>query len=305
MKLGILVVYLIDEGVDWLLDKHLIHLSKTRTSMEFRLYAAANRLHKRHIDILRNHDFVEVVNLPNVPSRMNAEHGTYLDLLAEYAIREGCDFICTFDVDSWPIREDWPDRTVRMLEDHGVRLAAVLRAENGDHLLPHPSFTFLDVTLLQDPLCRFWPSPSAGTREAEAFLTRAGQRVDTGFGLAYCLARNNLNWIKLLRSNSFDHHYLMAGIYHDLIFHLGASSRRKKFFSLDHETWATTLVRPVSCLPWAWRAATPIIEFLERLYEPRIYRENEKIYQTILSGLRSDERGFYEKLSQTWAMLLS
>jgi hypothetical protein len=60
-----------------------------------------------------------------------------------------------------------------------------------------------------------------------------GQRPDTGVGVSETIHRHNLNWIRLKRTNIINDDLLFAGIYGDLIFHFGSTSRNIKYNGAD------------------------------------------------------------------------
>jgi hypothetical protein len=128
----------------------------TQKFMEFSACAAINRLPPTFHSALRSHDFIKIVDLPASQERESAEHGTYLDMLAAVAIADGCDWISTFDVDSWPLRDDWIKVVYGLLTKCGAVGASVLRTENADTVLPHPSFSFFGSKIFRDPQCRYW-----------------------------------------------------------------------------------------------------------------------------------------------------
>jgi hypothetical protein len=295
MKLGILVVYLVSPEAGWVLEKHLEHLAKTKPFMSFRIYAAVHKLEDRYRSMLRRFDFVKVIDLPPKSLRGSEEHGTYLDMLAAHAVRDGCDFVCTFDVDSWPICDDWIEVSWNLITQNRAVAAAILRAENGDTVLPHPSFIFIQANLFHHAECRFWVTESDMRDDMRAFGKSNNQRIDTGFGLGYFLHKQGLDWVKLRRSNRKDYHYVMAGVYNDLIFHLGAGAR-KKMFARDNEPWSERITRPLCSVPMIWRYRQKMITLLETLHTPSLYERNQVIFDNIVSKINSDESAFYRDL---------
>jgi hypothetical protein len=299
MKLGILVVYLVSPEAEWILEKHLEHLAKTKPFMSFRVYAAVHRLEDRYRSMLRRFDFIEVIDhgpLPAESLRGGGEHGTYLDMLAAHAVSDGCDFVCTYDVDSWPICDDWIEVSWNLITQNRAVAAAILRAENGDTVLPHPSFCFIRANLFHHAECRFWVTESDMRDDMRAFGESNNQRIDTGFGLGYFLHEQKLDWVKLLRSNKKDYHYLMAGVYNDLIFHLGAGSRKKRFFARDKEPWSERITRPLCSVPRIWRYRQKLTTLLETVHTPSLYKRHQVIFDTIVSKINSNENAFYREL---------
>jgi hypothetical protein len=67
------------------------------------------------------------------------------------------------------------------------------------------------------------------------------QRVDTGIGYGYALWKSGEPWLRLTRSNARDYHFLLAGIYGHVFFHLGAAAREPTFYR-DYRRWPTLRV---------------------------------------------------------------
>ena len=108
-------------------------------------------------------------------------------------------------------------------------VAAVLRRENGDVCLPAPvGHRAHPRVRRRRTRCRSRPTPTA-RREFRRFLRESGQRADTGIRIAHTLWAGSLPWARLLRTNAVDVHPVIAGIYGDCIFHLGAGSRLALF----------------------------------------------------------------------------
>ena len=60
--------------------------------------------------------------------------------------------------------------------------------------------------------------------------------VDAGADISAYLEKLGLAWKPLLRSNAFDYHPLIAGIYDDRIYHHAAGSRQPHF-RINRERW--------------------------------------------------------------------
>jgi hypothetical protein len=67
-------------------------------------------------------------------------------------------------------------------------------------------------------------------------LAETGQRPDSGIGIGFSLWLTKTQWTPLTRSNTINDHFLLAGIYGDLIFHLGAMSWADRDFRKDRDT---------------------------------------------------------------------
>ena len=160
--------------------------------------------------------------------RGSREHGYYLDLLARRALDAGVSHICTLDVDSFPVRDDWVRVTVDALPEASA-LAGSCGSENGDSALPHPSCTMAHRSTSSSGSRRASrPTPTARPSSA-AFLRATGQRADTGIRLGQSSGRADLAVGAAAPHERADPHYLMGGIYADAFFHLGGIGRGKVF----------------------------------------------------------------------------
>lgn len=300
MKLGILVVYQVNPNQEWILDFHLRHLKDTQAVrfQEITIYAATSRLLPKYKEILLREDMVKLVDVPYTNARQGAEHGASLDILVRAAIQDNCDYIATFDVDSWPLRDDWPDICVKRMEDERAIATGVLRAENGDSVLCHPSFTFIDAKAFRDPACKFWIAREHRGQDEIAFFEDNYQVYDTGGSLTYSLHKNNAKWIPLLRTNKKNLHTLLGGIYGDLIFHLGSGSRPLAPFRFERKRLAFRLLAQMGM----FREQHPRVF---NLFVFRIaYRQIEKItlqgtvnsFDAICLRLKTEEQSFYDFL---------
>lgn len=267
LRVGICVVYLVDQPFDFLLEAHLAQIERCSGDIPIRVYAAVNRLESHHVERLKRYDFVTICDLPDTDARSSFEHAFYLDHLVGRAIRGGASHICTLDVDSFPISKDWLSAPIAALEG-GSSLVGILRRENGDIAAPHPSFMLFPTEFHT----RYRPtfSPLANNRTAIAFRERTGQRLDTAAGYALVLDRYRLPWTKMLRSNVRNVHPLLGGIYDGRIFHFGGGNR-DKVFSVDVREARET--RPSATLEELW---------------PDIAARNHQIALNMLNAMQSD-----------------
>jgi hypothetical protein len=231
MKLGIVVVYLVSEGMRPLLDLHLRKIDEN-TSCPYTIYGTALRLPPVHEQVLERNPRVRLVSGPtpyedrDPDQSSGSENAYYLDRLVDAALTDGVTHLCTLHVDSFPVRKDWVEYLLGQIDDTAP-LAAVLRRENGDTLLPMPCCLFTTREFQASARPRFMISRELEESEAFRAFSSDGRDAerDTGFGYAFALHRNGLQWHRMLRSNDHDDHYLLAGIYDDVVFHLGAAAR--------------------------------------------------------------------------------
>jgi len=293
VKLGIAVVYFYSENDLWILKLHLNEI-KTNTTENYTIYAAANRLSEKYKDILENTSNLEIVELPNITETGAKEHGKYLDSLLRYAINDGCTHLCTLDCDSWPTQMGWDNTLINLMSSNNVELAAVLRTELGDKWLPHPCGLMIKKEFIKKYDPKMWPK--LGTKDFQLFIDKTQQRLDTGIGFGYILWKYNLEWLKLERINIINEHYLMAGIYENGIFHLGATSRLKIFYKEFNNTWARKTTSFLTKVPILWRYKQKIEYKLLNIFPPRINFNNLKISNKINKHLQDNPKIFYKKL---------
>lgn len=292
MRLGILVVYFLTDADIPLLRLHLQAI-RTHTELPFRIYGAANRVSEAVRAILLSTDLVDMVDVVHCPYTGSREHSCYLDQLAAHACADGVTHLCTLDVDSFPIHTGWATLLAGRLSKT-TPLAAILRTENGDSTLPHPSCMFFtrDFYLSLQP--RFYPEAEILARpEVSAFLCRARQLPDSGIGFSLTLANAGLDWIPLRRSNAVDEHFLLAGIYGGLIFHLGAMGWTGRVFRRDKQH--SRLHRLAHRLQKG-HFLTRVSRTLERAAAAWISKCNNRIYTAIRARLLADPESYFSYL---------
>ncbi|MGZ4678243.1 MAG: hypothetical protein ACXVKA_04040 [Acidimicrobiia bacterium] len=296
--LGILLVcYLKDDDDLPLLELHLDRVAK-HTQQPTTVFAAANRASPAARALLDAHPNVVVCHNPDTDVRGSREHGYHLDLLVHRALAAGVSHVCTLDVDSFPIRDDWVEIVAAQMPA-ASGLAAILRVENGDSELPHPSCTFATREFFE----RFSPSfspDSDGTPEFRAFLRSTGQRADTGIRLGYALWAAGLPWGKLLRTNVVNPHYLMAGIYSDAVFHLGGIGRGKVFRKDLEGSTVHRLTRPLERLPVGSGAVAnmkrSVLHRLRGKKEDELAEQNRSVFTLLRGWVLSDPDGLIATL---------
>ena len=306
MKLGLFAVYLLKDQAGPLLQLHLDWITR-HTRVPYTIYGAPLRLKPSFRDQLLQHPRVKLVEVPPVAEpNISREHAYYLDRLVEAAMHDGVTHLCALHVDSFPVRDGWAEELAAQIQGDCIG-AAILRAENGDRILPHPS-GFLFSRAFQE---RFQPrffAPPAVTASAsyQDFKARYRSEMDSGFGYAFAIHRHKLKWKPLLRSNRHNDHYLMAGVYGDTFFHLGAAARTERRFRGDyrgqgaswHVRWVRAAERAGRWLPEALRCRlangslnrTRLLEAAEAANHACF----ERIYQRLL-----DDPDRYLKLLRT------
>ena len=296
-RVGILVVYYLRSDEDLpILQLHLDRIAR-HTQSRFTVYAAANRVSAAAIELLDARPWVQRCQIPESDQRGSREHGYYLDALADRAWADGMDRIVTLDVDSFPIADDW----MRRLDDsvaRGSGVAGILRTENGDSALPHPSCTAIDAAFF----ARYRPSFSPDsdfTPEFRRFLRATHQAGDTGLGLARVLWSNHIEWTKLYRTNAVDLHPVIAGVYLDCIFHLagvasGSIFRRDLATSSVHRLTDPLERIPLPSRLGSWKQAQ--VRRLRAGAERSIVDRNRGAYRDARERLLADPDGFFAYL---------
>ena len=145
---------------------------------------------------------------------------------------------------------------------------------------------------------KFWPDIELRSNtDFNDFMTRTGQRLDTGIGFGFIVWKYQLKWKKLLRSNTINDHHLMSGIYEDMIYHVGASSRARKVFQGDlADTWVKKLRYFIVSLPFFWRFADIVEISLLNLFPPTALVHNRKAFKKIEKRLNADPESYYRYL---------
>jgi hypothetical protein len=169
-----------------------------------------------HERILREHDRVEVFT---DPEGRHMSHAAALDLLVERA--EGAEFVVTLDTDAFPVADRWLQELTGALRD-GAALAGIYR----DEMMPdiRPFIHVSGLCIRRDTLLGLDVS----------FARDRGQ--DTGQNITDALTARGERLHPLRRSNRRNFHFLIGGLYGDLLYHHGAGSRHAKFWtSIDVE----------------------------------------------------------------------
>ncbi len=184
------------------------HLRK-HTPSGYTVYGYGNELLPSHEDFLRSCPEVEYIPGKDVP-RGHAVHVWPLrNWLTRVAIKRHR-YIVHLDSDAFPVHDDWL-RCLSLLSEESP-VVAVQRLENGD---THSDRCFLAFT--RDEFRR------------HAFDFSSVGVVDAGGGISKELEESGYRWTALTRSNAFDYHPLISGIYADLIYHHAAGSRPPRF----------------------------------------------------------------------------
>lgn len=301
MKLGLAVVYLVKEDSEPLLRIHLERIRR-HTSVPWVIHGTALRLPESFRHHLESPDLRLHTITPPTEVLAHVEHSFLLTELLDRADDDGCTHLCTLHVDSFPLMDGWAEAMAGRLTAQAP-VVAVMEEQEGDTMArPNLCGMMTSAEFWRAARPHFLPSPQLEASEAwRAFMQRHGQHVThSGVGLGYELEQAGLTWTPLRRTNSRTRHPVLAGIYGNLLFHLGAATRTKNFMSDTSPTPEPAFMRFRRRLagrvrPWVprWlrRRARPLLP-LAHLYDQRPQRRNEEIFQTIRTELFADPDAF-------------
>ncbi|MEP6623256.1 MAG: hypothetical protein ABJC79_02355 [Acidimicrobiia bacterium] len=296
-RVGILVVYYLRSDDDLpILALHLDHVAR-HTRRPFMVYGVANRVTPAARELLEQHDWLRLCEVEPTDRRGSREHGYYLDALAAIAIADGVDSIVTLDVDSFPIADGWIETVADAASAHGG-VAGVLRVENGDTALPHPSCVMMSATFFTRYRPSFSPD-SDGTSEFRRFLRSTRQAGDTGLGLAYALWSQQLPWARLRRTNVVEVHPVIAGVYADCVFHLAGVASGTIFRRDLRASWVHRVTEPIERVPVRGGLRTVKLALLTRVQarsRRKIVERNRAVYSRVWDRLVHDPDRFFAEL---------
>lgn len=300
MPLAILVVYFLDEAALPILNLHLDAIAR-RTTLPYVIYAAAPRVSERIRQRLMEQPQLRLFDFRADGLTGSREHSALLDQLVRQAISDGCEQLCTMDVDAFPVVDAWNEVLASEIA-RGQWAVAVFRAENGDTALPHPSCCWFPAELVRRHGLTFLPEPAAlFSGSLGEFLSATGQRPDSGIGLGWLLWSEGLPWTRLTRTNAIDDHYLMAGVYGDIVFHLGAMSWADRDFRGDRQGVAVLrLLDAVEALMrrhgWFVGRAAAIWHSLSYRFSRSLVARTNATFSRIAASLSRDPDAYIARL---------
>jgi len=218
VKLGITVVYIVKEENEGLLDLHLSQIQRF-TGSPYKIYACANRLLPRLRSKLELNSRIAICDCPKTDLRVTEEHAFYQEHLIKKAIGDGCTHVSTLHVDSFPIKNDWETQLAAKLSRE-VPFAAVMLKENFDEKPCSICLFFTREFYLEYSPTLLIPKDEYASEEYKRYSSHVKHFMETGVGYGFKAFKEGLSWHPILRSNAVDEHYIIAGIYGDIIFHL-------------------------------------------------------------------------------------
>jgi hypothetical protein len=180
------------------IERHFQNVTLMPTALVAALGRAANRVPLWHVGRL-----------------FERPHPKALDHLV-LAVPDEYDFIVTLDTDSFPVHDDWLTALVGPCE-RGAAVSGVYRDEMAPEIRP-----FIHVSGLCTRLQELRSLDVSFSREM-------GQ--DVGQNITEEFDRSGRTIAPLKRSNALNFHFLIGGIYGNVIYHHGAGSRRPKFWT--------------------------------------------------------------------------
>jgi hypothetical protein len=302
IKLGIVCVYLLNPEDGKLIDIHLDFIRKF-TDVNYKIYAACNRLHPELKSKLSDQKNIQICNIPLTSLRGSPENRYYLTALFDTAINDGCTHIATFHVDSFPISMGWAGELLRRLTPQ-CPVASVMMSENED-FKPHTSFLLFTSEFYKE----FAPDLLLSRKDIESaeYLEYASQtkhQQDSGSGFGFTLFKNGLDWLRLERTNYHSDHYHMAGIYGGMIFHLSGAVRDAKTFNKSLDNFWKSDSRGIKKILnglISWLLPQGILYILKQklskfIFFRKEHSENQRQQRIILGKLFENPEGFIHHL---------
>jgi hypothetical protein len=192
----------------------LRQLQRHTAAASFDVLVWDNSFLPEHLELLEASPRVSVFS--DHEKRKDVRHGRALDRLLRKVPAE-TEYVVTLDTDAFPVRDGWLENLIGRLE-RGASLAGVWRDEMAPEIRPYVH-----------------PSCLAARRETLLELgvqfARAGGGQDVGQNLTDAVVSAGGRVSGLRRSNARNVHFLLAGIYGDLVYHHGAGSRHANFWT--------------------------------------------------------------------------
>lgn len=167
-----------------------------------------------HKEFRTNYNFSDL-------SSMSKEHYDRLNWLTNLLYDSNPnenDLLVFMDSDAFPVASNWVEKVTEYLKE--VPIVAIQRKENLDNPMPldcrdYPHPCFLATTI------KFWKENSLN------WNIDVGKGIYTpGITLKKWLDEKGIKWKPLNRTNIFNTHPLMFGVYDDIIYHHGCGQRQ-------------------------------------------------------------------------------
>lgn len=209
------------------LDLCLRQIARHTRTMDWEVLVHDNARLPEHRRLVARHGRVRVFVDPH---GRELSHPSALDALVART-GDAVEYIVTLDTDAFPVRDGWLEELTGRL-DSGAAIAGIYRDEMTARLRPfvHPSC----LCIRRETLLGL--DVSFGRRMTQ----------DVGQNITEALVRRGDRTAGLRRSNARDFHFLLGGLYGDLVYHHGAGSRHAKFFTstdVEHDERVRVVLR--------------------------------------------------------------
>lgn len=226
MKLGIVVVYLVNDEDEKLLDLHLGQIAR-HTSVPYTIYGCINRLLPKFRQKLEQHSRVKTFRFGATDLRGDLEHAFYLERLVKIAIEDGVSHVVILHVDSFPVSSAWVQGMAGKLSDSCALVAVRIDSEYWQGTNTACMLFHRDFYLKYNP--RFLLSDKElSSTECEQYFEEIKQIYksnECGGGFGFKIYLEGLSWLPMIKSNKGgDINPKIGSLYDDLIFHLGSAS---------------------------------------------------------------------------------
>lgn len=162
----------------------------------------------------------------NPQERLEHIHAVPLQRLYEVARKDKCNFIVTLDTDAFPFQDSWLSYLIKKLDKKTV-ISGVWRDELTEYVRPyaHPSCLCTTTNFVEKNKLRF-----------DRVDIASDKKMDTLASFTMVAEKKGKKIYKLRRSNVNELHYIMGGIYGNLVYHHGAGSRKMTYFWGEDKT---------------------------------------------------------------------
>jgi hypothetical protein len=159
---------------------------------------------------------------------LEGTHPSKLNQLADIIAKDASpsDILIFLDGDAFPIRplSPWVEDAVKTFS-----LTAIRRDENLGDPQPHPCFCATTTGL--------WSEIEGDWHSDVTWINSVGKEVsDTGGNLLYALRDRKIDWLPLLRTNTYNPHPVWFGVYAQRIYHHGGGFQATRVERVD---WAS------------------------------------------------------------------
>ena len=241
-KIGIAVVYMLDERNDWLLDLHFRHIEEN-TETPYTVYACINDLAPSLRDRIGGNPRVTIV--PCEPYHAGSgllrqdqelaaskgltvadakyEHSWYLEQLIRAAVDDGSTHVAIFHADSFPVVPSWDTRLIGLLSGR-CPLAGITRDPEFDRKPLTAGLLFTREFYLAHRPRLLLNQDELDSADYRRFREACPHVTDSGYGYAFRMFLDGLEWQSLAKTSLDGDRPAIASIYGDMIFHLHATA---------------------------------------------------------------------------------